>query len=289
VRQINQQISARAAAGLVTTPATVTFVDTGEPLREQARQVLIDAQGQVHDVGDAAARAVATARDKAPEGPGLWSKVGAAFESIKDVAADLGAGLVNGVASFANAIGQHPGDALTAVAGMALMDVSAGGEALGVALDATGIGALGGVPLNIVSAAGITAGAGLTAVGTGSLTQHAVTDSRVSPMESRAEQPSGSSRGTPTDRAKQHLTERDLDAARRELDGEVVATKSTGTPWNHVEEVRQTQRRLVKRIDQLQRQLGDSRTAAGDRPALEAELSEASRLLDHSEKFVPRH
>ena len=72
------------------------------------------------------------------------------------------------------------------------------------------------------------------------------------------------------------------------LDGEVVATKSDGTPWNHVQEVREAQNGLVKRIQQLQRQLGDTRTAGADRPALEAELSEASRLLDYSERFVPR-
>jgi hypothetical protein len=94
--------------------------------------------------------------------------------------------------------------------------------------------------------------------------------------------------GTKVDRYKEHLTDRDLDAARRELDGEVVARKADGTPWNHVQEVREAQNGLVKRIQQLQRQLGDTRTAPPERPSLEAELSEASRLLDYSEQFVPR-
>jgi len=44
----------------------------------------------------------------------------------------------------------------------------------------------------------------------------------------------------------------------------------------------------VNRVTELQRQLGDTRTGAGERPALEAELTEASRLLDHTEQFVPR-
>jgi hypothetical protein len=93
---------------------------------------------------------------------------------------------------------------------------------------------------------------------------------------------------TKTDRLKEHLTDRDLDAARRELDGEVVARKPDGTPWDHVREVREAQVGLVNRINRLKRQLGDSRTADVDKPALQAELAEASRLLDHSEGFVPR-
>jgi hypothetical protein len=94
--------------------------------------------------------------------------------------------------------------------------------------------------------------------------------------------------GTKTDRLKEHLTDRDLDAARRELDGEVVATKSNGTPWDHVDEVRTAQRGLLNRIGQLKRQLGDTRISLADKAALQSELSEASRLLDRSEQFVPR-
>jgi hypothetical protein len=44
----------------------------------------------------------------------------------------------------------------------------------------------------------------------------------------------------------------------------------------------------VTRITQLLRLLGDTRTTDAERPALEAELSEASRLLDRTEQFVPR-
>jgi hypothetical protein len=91
-----------------------------------------------------------------------------------------------------------------------------------------------------------------------------------------------------TDRLKEHLTDRDLDAARRELDGEIVARKPDGTPWDHVREVREAQVGLVNRINRLKRQLGDSRTADVDKPQLQTELAEASRLLDHSEGFVPR-
>jgi hypothetical protein len=52
--------------------------------------------------------------------------------------------------------------------------------------------------------------------------------------------------------------------------------------------VRETQTRLIKRITQLERLLGDARVGAADRAAAQAELSEASRLLDYSKQFVPR-
>jgi hypothetical protein len=100
--------------------------------------------------------------------------------------------------------------------------------------------------------------------------------------------PPGGTEPTKTDRLKEHLSDRDLDAARRELAGEVVARKSDGTAWDHVREVQEAQLGLVNRIKRLKRQLDDGRTPETDRPALEAELSQASRLLDHSEHFVPR-
>lgn len=56
---------------------------------------------------------------------------------------------------------------------------------------------------------------------------------------------------TPTDRQKEHLTEKDLDAARREANGETVATKSDGTPWDHVDEVQNSQRGLLNRMERI--------------------------------------
>ena len=87
---------------------------------------------------------------------------------------------------------------------------------------------------------------------------------------------------------KEHLTDRDLDAARRELNGEVVARKADGTPYDHVTEVREAQRGLADRIGRIKGRLGDPRLGMAEREALTRELSEASRLLDRSEGFVPR-
>ena len=44
----------------------------------------------------------------------------------------------------------------------------------------------------------------------------------------------------------------------------------------------------INRISQLKRLLGDSRVSDSDKAQFQAELSEASRLLDRSEQFVPR-
>ncbi len=94
--------------------------------------------------------------------------------------------------------------------------------------------------------------------------------------------------GTPTDRLKAHLTDRDLDAARREAAGEVVARRSDGTPFNHVQEVRDAQQGLLNRIQRINGQLGRPNLPEAERHALQGELSEASRLLDHSEGYLPR-
>lgn len=289
VAQAEQDAAAKTASGVPTAPATIPFQDPGEPQRQTARQQLDRARAQLKSAGDTANRTVGQARDKAPERPGFWSQVGDFFSDVGTELEHAGIAAVNSVASLGNAAVNHPGDVLAAAGGLAVTAISGAGEGLGIALDATGIGAVAGVPLNVVSAAGVVAGAGMTVATAGDLIHHAATDDRVSPANSSSE-PSGTpgKAGTKTDRLKEHLTDKDLDAARRELNGEVVATKSTGQPWDHVDEVQNAQRGLVNRINQLKRQLGDSRITDADRSALGSELSEASRLLDYSEQFVPR-
>jgi hypothetical protein len=288
VGQVKQRNTEESAHGVPLTPMP-TFHDLGEAKRAAARDQLNRARSQLKTAGDTAASTVAAATDTAPKKPGFWSKVGSFFSGVGDDVKVAGEHVVNGVASFGNAMVNHPGDVLTAVGGIALTGISAGGDGLGVVLDATGVGAVAGVPLNAISTAGVVLGAGMTAAATGDLARHAATDDHVSPMDtSGGDSTSSVESGTKTDRLKEHLTDRDLDAARRELDGEVIATKPDGTPWDHVDEVRNAQRGLVNRIGQLKRQLGDTRISAADKSALQSELSEASRLLDYSEQFVPR-
>jgi hypothetical protein len=273
-RQAYEQAAAQATPGQALPP----FTDPGDAGRQSAQDTLRIARDQVARAGDAAARFLAQEADAAPEKSSWLDKVG-------DFAKDVGADVVNGLASFGNAMLHHPGETAAMVGGIALAGISAGGEGLGLALDATGVGAVAGVPLNVVSAAGVATGVGIAGAAATSLMQNAAGEDAVSPA--RGSEPSRSA-PSKTDRMKEHLTDRDLDAARRELNGEVVARKPTGQPWDHVDEVRNAQRGLVRRIDQLKRLLGDSRSSPADRAAYEDELSEASKLLDYSEQFVPR-
>ena len=151
------------------------FEDPGETARSQAQAVLGNARDQVKAAGRAAS---GTLRDKAvlaPEKPSWLDDIGDFFH-------DVGGHIVNGLASTGNAMLHHPGSVAAAAAGIALATVSAGGEGLGVALDATGIGAVAGVPLNAVSAAGIAAGAGITTVAMADIASHAAGDDHVSPV-----------------------------------------------------------------------------------------------------------
>ncbi|WP_130342492.1 polymorphic toxin type 28 domain-containing protein [Herbihabitans rhizosphaerae] len=94
---------------------------------------------------------------------------------------------------------------------------------------------------------------------------------------------------TQTDKHKKHLKRSDLDGARRESGGEVVKRKAkTGVPYDHVDEVQNSQRGLLNQIDWLNKKLDDSRTSDADKKKMEAELGEASKLLDRSEGFLPR-
>ena len=266
---------AQAAADNQPPPA---FADAGEPARQAARDTLNRARTQLAQAGDSIASLLAAEADEAPQ-QSSW------LDDVGNFAQDFGTHLVNGLASFGNAMLDHPVETVAFVGGVALTAISAVGEGGGLVLDATGIGAVAGVPLNVVSAAGIAAG-GAMAVGSGSeLARHAMTDDKVEVVKPRT----NPTQPTKTDRLKEHLTEKDLDGARREAAGEVVKRKSTGVPWDHVKEVREAQDGLVNRIDRLKRMLGDSRLKPEDRAPLESELSEASRILDYSEQWLPRH
>lgn len=93
---------------------------------------------------------------------------------------------------------------------------------------------------------------------------------------------------TKTDRLKKHILNGELDAARREAAGEVVARKADGTPWDHVHELRDAQRGLLNRVDSLKKQLGNTNLTDVQRSKFQKELGEASKLLDKTEKYLPR-
>ena len=78
-----------------------------------------------------------------------------------------------------------------------------------------------------------------------------------------------------------------LDAARRELRGEVVARKPDGTPYNHVGKVKDAQRGLKNTIAAMEKDLSSPGCSTAQRAQAQSVISEASRLLDYSEKYVP--
>ena len=171
------------------------FEDPGEATRSQASSLLATARNQVTSAARAASGTLGDKASLAPEKSSWLDDVGDFFH-------DVGGHIVNGLASTGNAMLHHPGSVAAAAAGIALTAVSAGGEGLGVALDATGVGAVAGVPLNALSAAGITAGAGITAVAMANIASHAGGDDHVSPVDteggSASEGAADSTAGNPT-------------------------------------------------------------------------------------------
>jgi putative RNase toxin 28 of polymorphic toxin system len=91
-------------------------------------------------------------------------------------------------------------------------------------------------------------------------------------------------------RHKEHLTDRDLDAARRESNGEVFR-RQDGSPANHIGEVKDSQQGLRKLLATIQGALSDAKPDRAPSPeeieALNQVLAEASRLLDYSKRFTP--
>jgi hypothetical protein len=165
--------------------------NTGTANHQAAAQILDNAQSQLDGAGNTAAAAVAKAAALAPPGPSFWSKLGSFFGGVGRGAEAAGDDLINGLASVGNAVIQHPGADATALGGALLAGISAGGDAVGVVLDATGVGAIAGAPLNVVSTAGIAAGATASAAGVGMILSDAAGPDRVNIMNSDAGSGSG--------------------------------------------------------------------------------------------------
>jgi hypothetical protein len=179
---------------------------SGKTHHQAATATLVSARSQLKSAGSAAAEAVTKAADLAPPKPGFWSQVGSFFSGLGHDAKAIGGSILHGaetagadtvdtLASIGNAAINDPGGVVASVAGTALAGISAGGEGLGVALDATGIGAVAGVPLNVVSAAGIAAGSSIAAAGLNSLAQNAAGPDRISPLKADSGGGSGTSGG----------------------------------------------------------------------------------------------
>ncbi len=187
VEAAKNDAAAKSKNGTPTVPATIPFVDAGEAKRQAARTMLDHARSELNTAGDAADKTVGSARDKAPEKPGFWSNVGdffsAAGTDILHGVEDLGADVVNAMASLGNAASHHPGDTITMLGGAGLVALGAAGEFAGTALDFSVVLSPFGVALNMASAVPIAAGAGMMGVGMMDMSKHAASDDAVQPMQ----------------------------------------------------------------------------------------------------------
>ena len=103
------------------------------------------------------------------------------WESTLDTAGDAGAALyshtvvpvVNAAADVGQAMREHPADVAGVLLGGGMILLGGAGEIGGVALDATGVGAVAGVPINIAAAGLVVAGAGIAAMSAANLADHA--------------------------------------------------------------------------------------------------------------------
>jgi hypothetical protein len=191
-----------AAAALGAYAATLTWAqgqaadaigvwNSGKPNHQAAAQILSHARGQLDSAGNTAAATVTNAARLAPPGPSFWSKVGSFFSGVGRGAEAVGDDLVNGLLSVGNAMIHHPGADASLIGGTLLAGISAGGDAAGVVLDATGVGAIAGVPLNAISTAGLIAGVGISAAGAGAILSDAAGPDRVNIMHADAGSGSG--------------------------------------------------------------------------------------------------
>jgi hypothetical protein len=92
---------------------------------------------------------------------------------------------------------------LTAAAGVGLTALSAAGEGGGLALDATGVGAIAGVPVNALSAAGMATGIGITGASVAAMAAQAGGEDHVEPLNTSSGTSSASSEEPPFEAPKE--------------------------------------------------------------------------------------
>lgn len=157
--------------------------NSGESHHDAAKEKLDNAYSQWDTAGKTAAILVGQARDLAPPEPGFWSELGNGIgDFLSDaghVVEQVGETVLTDLASVGNAMLHDPGSVGMALTGIGLATVGAGGEVAGVALDATGLGAMVGVPAAAVSATAIASGLGMAGAGAGNILKDAAGPDRV--------------------------------------------------------------------------------------------------------------
>ena len=238
----------RAARGEGSVAAA--FRDPGQGHREAAEAALDSARGQLRDAAASTAAVLREQACHAPESSSWW-------DGALDVGLDVGAGLVNTVASLGNAMVHHPEALAEMVGGTLLADAGGAGEVAGALLDVTGVGAPVGVAVNVATAGVIVTGVGLAAHGVATLAGHAATDDLMTPMRSNRSDSSNSERHGDGGRTSAK-NQAEMDAAEAEL-RELIRTQGS----------RKDKQALTQKIRNLRR--------AGDRAAKGEEHSRGAK------------
>lgn len=158
------------------------FFDPGAVTRASAQAMLQAARNQLAAAGDETARVLNGGVD--------WGRIfQVAFGVQAELALDALRMVGDAALSFGQAFIDHPDLLLEVIGGVLMINAGVAGEAGGVALDATGVGAIGGIPVGIASAGAIAAGAGLVGAGVLQAAAHAAGDSKVEPL--KQDQPRG--------------------------------------------------------------------------------------------------
>jgi uncharacterized protein YukE len=166
-------------------------VDGGEHLRIAAKALLAHARAELDAAGSAAATTVEAAASVTPESPDPWQVAGLLISAMFEMQVTLHwnslVDIVNGAASFGNALIQHPETLLAILGGGAMIGGGVGLMGGGGAVSLTGIGATVGAP---AAAGGFAlAGAGVAAAGAGAVAAavNALGPDRVELLERRGE------------------------------------------------------------------------------------------------------
>ena len=157
--------------------------------KEAAQAILANARTRLAAAANTANGIVGAARDKAPHKPGFWSDVGSFLGGLLHGAEHAGATSLDALASLGDSVINNPLADFGMVGGALLAGVSAVGDAGGLVLDATGVGAVAGVPLNALSTTGLAVGTGLMMASGGDLASHAFGDDRVEPVSTGSGEP----------------------------------------------------------------------------------------------------
>jgi hypothetical protein len=204
--------------------------------KQGAQSILGTARSDVSGAAATAAGAIGAARDKAPQQPGFWSEVGGFLDGALHGAEDIGADALNGLASFGNAMVDHPGAVGTLLGGAVLTALGGVGDVGGTVLTVSVIGAPVGITVDAISTAAVGTGVTLMAASGGDLVSHAVGDDHVQPGTGSSGSPAGPGDGGPYT-AGSPLSSEQLDEAYNSASTENKMTHILDRPEHGLEDI----------------------------------------------------